>query len=75
MFGESISIPVSEVENSMEHAFDNKNNKQITITIKQTDKGVSIAYSDNGKLINSNIQDDVFAPFFLRVYKVAVTWV
>jgi len=52
------------VENSIEHAFKNKDNNQIMISVKQTDNAVSIFYSDNGKGIEGKIQDDVFTPFF-----------
>ncbi|MCP4338165.1 MAG: HAMP domain-containing histidine kinase [Desulfobulbaceae bacterium] len=52
------------VVNSKIHAFDQNEAGSLTFDIEKSGDNIHILYSDNGKGISEQHQDDVFAPFF-----------
>lgn len=52
------------ITNSIHHGFADREDGEISITVKEEDKNIIIIYSDNGKTLKEEQLDELFNPFY-----------
>lgn len=52
------------VMNSLTHAFEDTNTREITISVDESKTGITVRYRDNGIGMSSEIREKIFEPFF-----------
>ena len=52
------------VMNSINHAFDNQPQAEITISFYQVDESIIVEYRDNGSGVDASLHQKIFEPFY-----------